>query len=244
MKKNNTTIMRHILEIRLKNRIFSFIDFKGDFIDYLIRETRYENVNIKGNRIDVASKDLSEAIFFSWDNFGFQVDAVDDFKSFNEKVTKLFSLLSSYTKYSFEYVVRVGTKSSILNHQKGLGLDSLKQKYKELFFKNNQKLESYIGFNLMDLGYSFQDLEKNGNKLNLLTGPVTKDETIARFFDNKKDLYERFEKDNGIYLDIDYFQLKEQKISHLNTLKQQIETNISAIENVFNGVMKYIEDKP
>lgn len=243
MKRKNTTIMRHILEIRLRNRIFSFIDFKGDFIDYLIRETKYENVSIKGNRIDVASKDYSESIFFSWDNFGFQVDAAYDFKSFNEKVTKLFSLLSSYTKYSLDHVIRVGTKSSILAHRKGQGLDSLKQKYKELFFKNNQKLESSIGFNLTDLGYSFQDLEKNGNKLNLLTGPATKDEAIIRFFENKKDLYERFEKNNGIYLDIDYYQLKEQKISNLNSLEQQIENNISTVESVFNGVMKYIEDK-
>jgi len=236
--------MRHILEIRLKNRVFSFIDFRGDFIDYLIRETKYENVNIKGNRIDVASKDLSEAIFFSLENFGFQIDAANDFKSFNEKATKLFSLLASYTKYSFDSVVRVGTKSSILSHHKGRGIDALKQKYKELFFKNNQKLESNIGFNLTDLGYSFQDLEKNGNKLNLLTGPATKDEAIARFFENKRELYEHYEKDNGIYIDIDYYQKKEQKISDLNTLKQQIEGNIVAIENVFEGVMKYIEDKP
>lgn len=242
MKTKNTSIMRHIVEIRLKNRMFGFIDFKGEFIDFLIKETKYENVKLAGHRIDVASKDLSEAIFFSWENFGFQIEAVNDFKSFKEKNNEVFSLIKSYTKYNVQNVIRIGTKSSILTHVKGKGLDSIKQKYTELFFKDNKKLEKNIGFNLTDTGYFFQDLEKNGNKLNLLSGPATKAEAISRFFDGRKQ-YEIYPKDSGIYLDIDFFQLKEEQISDIDQLKNHIDENIDSIEKVFQGFMEYIEDK-
>ncbi len=234
--------MRHIIEVRLKNRLFRFIDIKGDLIEFLIKETKYENVKLAQNRIDVASKDLSEAIFFSWENFGFQIDAVDDFKSFKEKNHILFSVLKKYGKYNFSKVLRIGTKSSILIHQKGKGIDVIKEKYKELFFKNNKKLEENIGFNLTDVGYFFQDLEKNGNKLNLLSGPVTKTEAINRFFDGKEK-YKTYSKENGIYLDIDFYQLEEQEISDLDKLKDKIDKNIDSIEKIFQGFMKYIEDK-
>lgn len=234
--------MRHIIEIRLKNRVFGFIDIKGDLIDFLIKETKYENVKLAQNRIDVASKDLSEAIFFSWENFGFQIDAVDDFKSFKVKNNTLFSLLKKYGKYNFNNVLRIGTKSSILIHQKGKGIEAIKEKYKELFFKNNKKLEENIGFNLTDVGYFFQDLEKNGNKLNLLSGPVTKAEAINRFFDGKEK-YKTYSKENGIYIDIDFYQLEEQEINDLDQLKDKIDKNIDSIEKIFQGFMKYVEDK-
>lgn len=232
--------MRHILEIRLKNRIFEFIDFKGNFIDYLIKKTGYENVRITGRRIDVATKDLSEIIFFSWDNFGFQIEAAEDIEKFKKKNAELFSIIKSYGKYKFDYTSRIGTKTSIFNHHKGEGLETLREKYKNLFFKNNKELEKNIGFNLTDVGYFFQDLETNGNKLNLLSGPATKDEAIKRFFDNKNQ-YDSFKKDNGIFIDIDFFQLKEKKIDGFDNLKKHIDTNIDSIQTIFNGFIKYIE---
>lgn len=234
--------MRNIVEVRLKNRLFGFIDIKGNFIDFLIKETKYENIKLAENRIDVASKDLSESIFFSWENFGFQIDAVGNFKSFKEKNNILFSLIKKYGKYNPDTVVRIGAKSSILSHQKGKGMEAIKQKYKELFFKDNKKLEKNIGFDLTDVGYFFQDLEKDGNKLNLLSGPATKKEAIIKFFGGKEQ-YKSYSKEDGIYLDIDYYQLEEQKVNDLDTLKNKIDKNIDSIEKIFQGFIQYIEDK-
>ncbi|HUS60288.1 MAG TPA: hypothetical protein VMX76_02820 [Nevskiaceae bacterium] len=243
MATEYSSIIKHVLEIRLKKKNFSFLDFRGEMIDYLLSKTGFERIKISNNgaRIDVVSSDLSEIFFFSIENFGLQIDGADDFKQFNEKVNQLFSLIEGFGKYKFSDVVRVGTKSSVFCHQKGKSLEAVKQKYTDLMLSGYKKIEKATGASLKDLAFTFMDFEEGLGKTHILTGPVTKDEVITKFF-GMHQKYQDFSKKVGIFYDIDYYQEKEKQVE-LEDLKEQILNNVKTIEEKFDGFLKLFESK-
>ena len=231
--------MRHILEIRFKNKAFSFIDTKGKLIDFLIKEGGFEQVKIALGRIDVSTKDLLEFFFFGIENFGFQLEAVDNFDIFKSKIDVLFSFIEKYKEYKINDVIRLGTKSYILCHVKGKNFDELKEIFRGKLFQSSADIEKKTSFKLLD--YTFvSDLTNNDGKANVLMGPVTKEEVIKKYFNNHEK-YNNFDKKNGIYIEIDYYQ-DEKQIKN-DKLKEQAIGNIDAIKKLHEGILSYLVEK-
>jgi hypothetical protein len=246
MAKKDTIIIKHILEIRLKKRIFSFLDFRGELVDFLLDKTGFERIKISDNgaRIDVVSKDLSEIFFFSLENFGLQIDGAEDFDSFRNQTNKIFNLIQEYGNYSIGDVVRIGTKSSIFCHIPGGSFEGTKQKYIDLMLCGSKKIEEKSELELKDIAFTFMDLqEKNGSKgkAHITTGPATKEEVIEKFF-GKNEKYLNFSKENGIYYEIDYYQPEEKNLTQ-EQLRQQVLSNINAVEKKFNGFLSLFKDE-
>jgi len=239
MKNKYTLLMRHILEIRFKNKTFSFIDTKGKMIDFLIKEGGFEQVKIALGRIDVSTKDLLEFFFFSIENFGFQLEAVDNFDVFKSKIDVLFSFIEKYKEYKFNDVIRLGTKSYILCHVKGKNFDELKEIFRGKLFKSADDIEKKTNFKLLDYAF-ISDLTNNEGKVNVLMGPTTKEEVIKKYFNNNEK-YNSFDKKNGIYLEIDYYQDNKQVKN--DKLKEQAITNIDTIKKLYEGILSYLVEK-
>ena len=62
MGKTRTFIARHILEVRFKQKNFSFLDYYGELIDAIHAATDFEKVKVEGAgaRVELASEDLSK----------------------------------------------------------------------------------------------------------------------------------------------------------------------------------------
>jgi len=239
MKNKYTLLMRHVLEVRFKNKAFSLIDTRGKIIDFLVKEGGFEQVKIALGRVDVSTKDLSEFFFFSIENFGFQLEAVDNFDIFKTKTDTLFSLIDKYKDYKINDVIRLGTKSEILCHIKGKNFDELKNIFKKKLFKDFEKIEQKTSFKLND--YAFvSDFIKDEGKANILMGPVTKDEVIQKYFNNHEK-YKNFDKKNGIYLAIDYCQNQGSQIKQ-DKLKEQVKINIDNIKKLYEDIVSYFTD--
>lgn len=231
--------MRHILEIRFKNKTFSFIDTKGKLIDFLIKEGGFEQVKVALGRIDVSTKDLLEFFFFSIENFGFQLEAVDNFDVFKSKIDVLFSFIEKYKEYKINDVIRLGTKSYILCHVRGKNFDELKELFRGKMFQSSDSIEKKTSFKLLD--YAFvSDLANNEGKANILMGPVTKEEVIKKYFNNHEK-YNNFDKKNGVYIEIDYYQ-DEKQIKN-DKLKEQAIGNIDTIKKLYEGILSYLVEK-
>lgn len=233
-------IARHTLEVRLKNKIFSFLDFKGKMIDYLVKGTGYENIRFanNGSRIDLVSEDFSEAFFFSLSNFGFQIEGAEDFEGFKIKVNKIFSLLNDFSEYDFSSVVRVGTRSTILCHKKNKNYEVIKQLYKDLMFKDYAKIEKKMGSKVLDVGFILNDMEKDGGKLHITTGPMTKDESIQKIFgDHEK--YSSFQSGHGVFYDIDYYKEEFDEDITKENIKKLVMSNIDTLQETFEGFIDY-----
>jgi hypothetical protein len=233
-------IARHTLEVRLKNKIFSFLDFKGKMIDSLVKETGYENIRFEnnGSRIDLVSDDFSEAFFFSISNFGFQIEGAENFEVFKVKVNKFFSLLNNFSEYDFSSIIRIGTRSSILCHKKNKNYDVVKQTYKDLMFKDYAKIEKKMGSRVLDLGYILSDMEKDGGKLHITTGPMTKDEAIQKIF-GEHEKYSNFKSGHGVFYDIDYYKDDFNEDMSKEDIKKLALSNIDTLKETFEGFIDY-----
>lgn len=233
-------IARHTLEIRLKNKLFSFLDFRGKLIDFLVKETGYENIRYatNGSRVDLVSNDFSEAIFFSISNFGFQIEGAEDFEVFKIRVNKLFSLLNKFDDYQFGAVVRIGTKSSILCHKKNKNYDVIKQLYKDLMFKDYAKIEKKMGSKVLDLGYVLTDMEKGEGKLHVTTGPMSKEEAIQKIF-GEHEKYSNFKNAHGVFYDIDYYKEDLDENLSREDIKKVSLANIDELKETFEGFIDY-----
>lgn len=236
MTNKDSVIMRHILEIRFSKRQFAFRDFCGKLADYLVEKTKFDKIRFADIRIDAVSDDLREAYFLSWENFGLQVDSVETFDVFNEKVKKLIEIVNSFDEYQKENIYRIGTRSSILFHRKGESLDVLKQRFKNKMANNSQELEKAIGLKISDVGYTY-DMESENHQSHLLLGPVTKQEAIQKFF-GKNSYGDLFKNDHGIYYEIDLFKENKEEFD-FSQIEELVSENISAIETGFNEFIKY-----
>jgi hypothetical protein len=235
-KKDHSIIMRHVLEVRLKNRQFSFLDYKGELADYFIKKTGFGKVRLTGDRIDVVSDDLNKIYFVSLENFGFQLDGSRSFKEFSENTQKFFEIIEEFKKYDLNNIIRIGTRTSVLYHAKGDSLEGLKQKFKNRMAENSTDLEKAIGQKINDVAYTY-DLENNEHKSHLLLGPVMLQEANNRFLGGKK-VYESFEKDQGIYYEIDLYKEISKNID-ISEAKRIIEENVSSISSGFENFINY-----
>jgi hypothetical protein len=241
-KNKDKIIIKHILEVRLSKRLFSFMDFKGELLDFMIKNLKADKVRFvnSGTRIDVASDDLLNVFFISYENFGIQIDGVESFDEFREQVSKIIEVIKLFGKYKIDSVVRIGTKSSILYHKGGDSYETLKQKYKDFVFGNYKVMEGKTNTQLSDVAYVF-DLKRENGVANVLTGPVTKEEAMQKFFGNGQ-RYEKFNVSNGFFFDIDFAKNGNKEISSLDELAEEIKDNIKNIEEIFNGFLDYFND--
>lgn len=241
-KNKDRMIIKHILEIRLTKRVFSFMDFKGELLDFLVKNLRADKVRFAntGTRIDVTSDDLLNVFFISYENFGLQIDGVESFDNFKEQVKKLFEVIKLFDKYKFDSVIRIGTKSSILYHKSGDSYDTLQQRYKDFVFGNYKAMEEKTGTQLSDVAYTFE-LKRGTGIANVLTGPVTKEEAMQKFF-GRGQRYEKFDVNNGFFFDIDFAKNGDKKISSLDELSEEVNDNIKNIEEILAGFLTYFKE--
>src|SRR5688572_18263868 len=95
-------LIRYVLEVRLKNRLFSFSDFRGSMVDHLIEKADFEQIKLSGNgaRIDLKNSKKDKFYFVSIENFGLQSEANTDFESFQNQAAELIEKIKSFEKYS------------------------------------------------------------------------------------------------------------------------------------------------
>lgn len=212
------------------------MDFKGEMGDFIIKKMGWDKLKVTGARVDITNDDLSKVFFFSWENFGLQIEASENLSDFEESIKKLFEIIKEFKRYKIEDVARMGTKSSVFYHRKGMSFDGTKQVYKNMMFKDIASLESKMGGKIADTGIFALDVDCKESKLNFATGAMQKNEVIAKVFQNK--LYEGFKYDNGIYLDLDlYFDAFTP--DSLQSLEDKAIDNIKTIEEKMGGFLDY-----
>lgn len=235
-KNQDHIIARHTLEVRLKNRSLSFMDFKGEMGDFVLKKMAWNQLKVTGVRLDITNENFSEILFFSWENFGIQIEAQEDFDGFKTKIKKLFEILNEFKKYQCVDIARLGTKSSIYYHKNGMSFDGLKEIYKNIMFKDVSILEKDMGAKITDTGIIAVDMKSDDEDINFTTGPMEKEEIITKIFQNK--LYDGFQYGNGIYFDIDVFK-KDLGALTLKELEERALKNIESIEAKLAGFLSY-----
>jgi hypothetical protein len=244
-KNQEKIIMRHILEVRLRKRIFSFLDFRGHMVDKLNSFLKADQIRLRsdGTRFDVADNNLTHSYFFSYENFGFQIDAASDFEEFKAQVRKFIAAIKEYPAYKWEEgLLRVGTRSVILYHRRHDNVGSIKNAYKELILNNHSTISELTKSEIIDSAHIF-DLRLDNGLVNVTTGPVTKEEALQKWFDNKNEYSERFNKDNGLIFSIDMAGNKPEDIKDLEQLRIKIESQVDDVKAVFDGFKAYFQPK-
>lgn len=232
-------IMQHILEVRLKKRLFSFMDFRGKMVEYITEKLNTNQIILKnnGSRFDVADDKLENLYFFSVENFGFQIELRTSFEDFSNSVKKMIEAIKDFPEYKISGgVVRIGTKSVILYHRKYDNDEKIKESYKNILVNNHDKISELTNSKIIDTAHIF-DLKLDNSKVNVLTGPVTKKEAMEKYFVGKiKGEYDqKFTRDNGMLLAIDASGNNISSINDFNALEKQINTQISDIKIVFES---------
>lgn len=237
--KSDKVIMRHILEVRLAKRSFSFMDYKGELIDFLATRLSGANIRYKedGSRIDIATKDLSRVFFVSYENLGLQLDGVESFRDFTEFSKTFLETIDFFKKYDPQSISRIGTRSSILFHSKKDNIEDLKQRYKDGVFTTYRDMEEKTESTLFDLGFSF-DLKRDDGIASIVMGPATIDEIKQKVFTNK-DLYNNFGRKDGLFFDIDLKKDFKDKTFSIKELLPKVTESIIDTEKIFNGLLGY-----
>lgn len=240
--KKDKVIMRHIMEVRFAKRVFSFMDYRGELIDFLANRLSGENIRFaeNGTRADIAIRDLSKIFFVSYENFGLQIDGAESFKDFSDFSTKLIEILGLFDKYKPDSVARVGTRSSILFHPKECNFETVKEKYKDIIFANYKDMEVKTNTRVIDLGCAF-DLKRNDDDVHISMGPVRKDEAVRKYFKNS-DHYDKFTRD-GIFFDIDFSKNFSNEPFSIVKVAKEVKCNIDNVEEIFNGFLTYLNIK-
>ncbi|MCK5061854.1 hypothetical protein KAR28_04855 [Candidatus Parcubacteria bacterium] len=237
-------IMRNVVEIRLKERVFSFLDFRGSFIDFLARNYDFEKIKYlnNGNRIDVAKSDVSEMMFFGVENFGFQIEEIKDFEIFKGEVKKIFKILDEYGKYRFNNIVRVGAKSTIYCNKKNKSIEALKTIYKNKMFKDCFEFEKISSSKVVDFGHSFSDVEFKNSKASIMTGPIEATEAVMKFFDNSEKYLNNIKKPGFMYV-IDSFSTDFSEEINNSKLVEIIDENIDNTQKSFEAFREFLFKK-
>lgn len=245
---DNKIIVRHILEVRFRTRKFSFMDIRGEMIDYLSDKLDITQVRITadGMRFDIADDDLEDLCFFGTENFGFQSELNSSTQDFKDEVKEFLSVIKDFGKYYKvdTQLVRVGTKSIFFCHRKADNFLSLKETYKKILINDHEKIAKLTKSSIVDSAYTF-DLQMGKSLANVLTGPVTKKEAIEKFFNGKvsKRYQDEITKENGMLVSIDVGSTEVNHIKDLEDLEKQIIEQIDNIEDVFNGFKELFDVK-
>lgn len=114
-KHRENYVIKHIFEVRPFTKVFSFMDYKGEIADLFVKEFGPESlVGINNNRTQVTTKDSGIGIYFSSESMGFQIEASNSFKDFEERIAAFLDTVESFGKYSPFPLSRLGTRSNIL----------------------------------------------------------------------------------------------------------------------------------
>jgi hypothetical protein len=243
MAKVKTYIGRHILEVRLEKRIFNFLDFKGELIDFLLEKTDFPKVSINtdGVRIEIASETLDQKYFVSFQNFGFQIDAQSGFDNFKVSTSNLISMLIKYKKYKTNKIARLGTKSSIFCNIRSRSESEIRQLFFDKLFANKNIFEEKTKLKVDDLGFFFLDNNYNEYKTHLTVGPGNLDEFIQKYI-GKIDLYKDFKSKSGIIIDLDVYSENLGKLNY-DKIVEKSNSQIDTIEEIFNNFIKFFDEK-
>lgn len=242
-KSKEKILMRHILEIRLTNRMFSFVDNKGKMMDSLVKVFGATNFKLRndGARFDLATDDLMKSFFFSYENFGFQLDATEDFDTFKRQAEDFFRKLNGNTYYTWtDGLLRVGTKSEIFYHKTGESLEKVKEVFNNKFTPYKSELQTDTGSAITDVAYHFDFTVPTGNA-NVTLGPTSKEEALQKFFSEKVKLYEKkFDTSNAYTFVIDIANTQKLDIDNWNSLEKRVVTQISDIEKLYDGMKVFL----
>ncbi|GMX57865.1 MAG: hypothetical protein YFSK_1950 [Candidatus Yanofskyibacterium parasiticum] len=237
----NKIIIKHIIEIKLFKRMFSFSNFHGELTDFFIKNLGVDKIRsvVDGSRIDVATNDLKKVFFASYENFGLQIEGANSFDEPVSEVNRFLESLKSFGKYEFDSVNRIGTKSLVFCHIKGKNLDDIKEIYRKNIFINQKIMEEKINAELYDFAYSF-DIKNEHGIANIQTGPATKEEAIKKFFGGNN-CYEEFSKGSGLFFSIDFGKNEKKDNMLMDSLKEEVADSFENIEKIFNGFLNYFE---
>lgn len=243
MGKQKTFTARHILEIRHTKKTFNFLDYYGELVDHLLNTTGFDKIKVEksGARVEVVSDNLDETYFFSFENFGFQIEAKDDFQSFNDTTIKILKIIEDFPKYRLRDVIRIGTKSTVFCNIPSRSEDGIKQLFFNKLFANKDRFESNTGLKVEDIAFLYLDTKNDGIQSHITTGPSNLEEVIARYLP-KVDLYLPFGKKSGVFYEIDAYSENLEDVT-LEKIKSQVEKQIALIEKSFTGYMSLFNDK-
>jgi len=243
MGKTRTFIVRHILEVRFKQKNFSFLDYYGELIDAIHAATKFEKVKVEGAgaRVELASEDLSKTYFFSLENFGFQLDAEKDIESFRTNATKILTILSDFSKYEIKDPLRIGTKSTFFCNIPSRSEEGIREIFFNKMFANKQTFEQATGLEISDIAFAYLDAKNSQVQSHIMTGPSNLNEVIEKFFSKPK-LYKDFGKESGVFYETDTYSEELGKLD-VTSIAAQISSQIGLIEKGFEGYMDLFNEK-
>jgi hypothetical protein len=194
-----------------------------------------------GLRFDLATEDLSKSYFFSYENFGFQMEAASDFDIFKKECEFFFSRLKDNAFYTWsDGLIRIGTKSEIFYHKSGETLEKTKEIFTNKLLSNKAEIELATRNIIIDSAYHF-DFEVQSGVANVLMGPVSKDEALKKFFAEKVKIYERkFENNCALAFIIDLANKEKVDINSWSTLEDRVKKQISDLEILYDGLKTYM----
>lgn len=241
MGKNDEVkmIMRDILEVRFKNKSLNFMDYKGEFGDFIIQEKGWENIRLKAARVDIADKDFKNTVFFSWENFGLQTEAADNFEDFTNGVIDIFRIIKKFKKFKVGEISRIGTRCSIFYHKRGMNFETLKEKFKKMTFGDYSVFEKKLKSKIKDVGIYVVEMEDDDYSLKFSVGAMEKNESLEKAFAENRGLYENFQYQSGIFFDIDLYQ-EESNFKDDIEIEARIKKNIKEIENKLVEFVDYL----
>ncbi len=238
MSKTDHFIARHIIEIRHKNRFLSFMDYKGELGDFVIKKMKWENIHATSTRMELASQEGKEMFFYSWENCGLQIEASESFSDFHKTTEEFFGTIREYKRYPIEKVVRLGVKSFVLFHKHGMSLEGLKEKFYSFALSHKTGLEEKLKMKVSDIALIGLDLEAGEAKIRMTIGPVSKEEALAKFFSQNKSAYEKFGYSSGIYFEIDMFE-EEIGETSLDAIAEKVKKHITGMEKTIADFNDY-----
>jgi hypothetical protein len=247
-QEDNRVLMRHVLEVRLKKKLFSFLDFNGGMIDKFVKEFSCDQIKWQGGgmRFDVVQQDASNAYFCSWENFGFQSELHEDFDSFKEKVRDFIRVMKQTSQYTLDGgLARVGTMSTVFYHRRFDSITTLKKAYMEDLLRDSPRFAELTKSEIRDTGHNFE-LKLKESAAGIFTGPVTKKEAAEKFFGGASSkLYEKgLDRDNGMLFQVDVWGDKPEDIQNWEQLETQIISQIGDVQQVVDGLKSYFGSAP
>ncbi|MCX6809401.1 MAG: hypothetical protein NTZ65_01470 [Candidatus Berkelbacteria bacterium] len=237
-KKNDSFISRQIIEVRFKNKVFNFIDIRGEFADYVVNKLKYEEIAIAGNRVDFTTLDRTKKSFFSWENFGIQLDGEGNFDNFNKSISENIVMLKNYKKISLPEIIRIGTRITGLYHFPNKSVAQIKKSFDDVFFSHQALFEEKSGISIKDNGLFAMDIEKEGLKAHVSVGIMTKDESIAKVFSDK--LYDAYNYESGIFHDIDLYD-EAPTVKNFDDLQSRVSSQIEKLRQLQLDIVKKLE---
>lgn len=232
-------IARQLIEVKFNKRIFSFIDFKGSFTDMLITDLGFEQITMSGNRVDLSKLNNKEKVFYSWENFGVQLEESEGFHDLKEKISSSVNMIEKFNKFEIKDISRIGTRTSTLYHIKNKTLEDIRASFDKVFFNRQQLFEKKSGIEITDNGLFLMDLNVSGYKVHVTMGATTKQEAISKFF--QIDNYNKFKYDHGLFIDIDLF-VNSYNFSNLSVLKNDLISQIDELDNLQGKLIEVIKE--